>query len=90
MKKLILLFIFYAAPILSFPKTEYPLTHFFLNLIGPACIIKGSSLQIPLIKYFITIEKEVSWPLMCAGTFCLVTSRGLLLMEKRVQHNLKT
>jgi hypothetical protein len=85
MKKLILLFIFVTTNILSFPKTDYPLTHFFLNLIGPACIIKGSSLQIPFVKYLITIEKEVNWPLMCAGTFCLVTSRILLLMEKRVK-----
>ncbi|HBR70886.1 TPA: hypothetical protein DIC20_02290 [Candidatus Dependentiae bacterium] len=81
-----LTFFLCAQELKSFPKTEYPLTHFFLNLIGPICIIKGSSLSIPGLNWFLNIEKEVNWPLMTAGAFCLITSRILFILEKKAQN----
>ena len=84
MKKLLLILILITSlQAKAFPKTEYPLTHFFLNLIGPMCIIKGSSVSIPGINFFINIEKQVNWSLISAGAFCLLTSRALLIMEKK-------
>jgi len=62
-------------------KTEYPMTHFFLNLIGPVCIIKGSSVQIPFIP-FLHIKQKVNWNLIIAGIVLLATSRGLRILEK--------
>jgi len=63
-------------------NTNYPITHFIINLLGIMNIIKGSGVQIPLVPSFIIkIEPEINWTRIATGLGLLLASRILRAQE---------
>ena len=61
------------------PKTNYPLTHFMLNLLGPICILQGTI----NLKWYVIPELKANWNLILAGSTLIALSRVLRYIEKK-------
>ena len=78
-------------------KTNYPFTHFCLNCLGLANIIKGAAIQIPLIRSCIHIEPQINHERILLGLSLLLASRILhhyevyisTLHQKQANENIK-
>ena len=58
-------------------KTNYPFTHFCLNCLGLINIVKGSSIETPLIRSCIHIEPQINRERILLGLSLLLASRIL-------------
>jgi hypothetical protein len=61
--------------------TNYPITHFCLNALGLFNIIKGSAIQIPILRWFMDIDQQVNPQHLFTGLGLLLCSRILIAYE---------
>lgn len=60
---------------------KHPITHFFLNFLGVMNIIKGSSVQVPVLNWFVDIGPRVNYIRIVTGIGLLLASRMLRAYE---------
>ena len=63
-------------------QTNAPLTHFCLNFLGIASIIKGSGIHVPIVRSCVEI-KRVNFYYLSAGILLLTTSQVLHYLEPK-------
>lgn len=63
-------------------KTNAPFTHFCLNFLGIASIIKGAGIHVPVIRSCVEI-KRVNFYYLSAGILLLTTSQVLRYLEQK-------
>ena len=60
---------------------KHPITHFFLNFLGIMNIIKGSSVQVPVLNWVVDIGPRVNYVRILTGFGLLLASRILRAYE---------